>query len=72
MENKVLMWVTEVEVPFHHSFIKRWEVVIVDFLGNKLVEDWNFDSREEAQEKMSSWEDMHRDFRVFSPNIRTL
>ena len=70
MEDKVLMWVTEVEIPFHHSLVKRWQVIIVDSFGKRLMEDWNFESFEEATEQMRFWEIKHPDVRVFQPFIR--
>lgn len=51
----VFGWIYEREVPFHHTTVSRCAVVIVDQSGHPLVEDYEFDSKEEAEEALEKW-----------------
>lgn len=64
MSKKVLGWITEINVPYHHNFISRWLVILVDQSGRRLVDDWSFESRIEAENAMYSWIITHTDVDV--------
>jgi hypothetical protein len=68
--DKVFVWTVKIEVPFHHGLIQRWEGVMVDFFGNRVTENLNCKSLEEADAKIKEWEIAHPDVRVFTPNAR--
>ena len=55
----IIGWITEVSVPFHHTYISRWKVVLVDMMGNNLVHDWHLQTRDEAEAAFMNWVETH-------------
>jgi hypothetical protein len=59
MSKRVLGWLNEISIPYHHNFISRWLVVLVDQSGRRLVDDWSFESRQEAENALHVWGTTH-------------
>jgi hypothetical protein len=61
--NEAFLWIVEIEVPFHHTKISKWEVIIVSKMGEKLVHDRVFSSWKEAAINANRWINTHPEVR---------
>jgi hypothetical protein len=55
----VIGWTIEIQVPYHHSNISRWKAMLVDINGKLLIEDWLFDTEEQALAALKKWSEQH-------------
>lgn len=64
MKKKVKIQVKQVFLPFRHTVMPRWEVILKNEDGRKMIQDWHYESKEEALSAASVWEKTHPGWEV--------